>query len=129
VVGCAFELNTDPAPGFDGVVRREVLEVEPLRRLAWRWRGGPIDTIVTFSLSSVGTATRLRVDQTGSRGAKAVVVSLVLGRGNRRIYGGTLPEYLDRSAGRGMGSTRADQRPGVRANMLARLAELLPRSR
>lgn len=39
-VGCEFTMRTKPAPGFDGVVRCEVLELEEPRVMSWRWRGG-----------------------------------------------------------------------------------------
>lgn len=34
VVGHVFSFKTSPAPGFDGVVRCKVLEIEPERRLS-----------------------------------------------------------------------------------------------
>ncbi len=49
-VGHAFTFRTDPWPGFDGVVRCEVPVIEPERRLSISWRGGPLDTTVTWTL-------------------------------------------------------------------------------
>jgi uncharacterized protein YndB with AHSA1/START domain len=102
-VGRRFTLRTDPAPGFDGVVHCQVLELEPPRRMRWGWRGGPIDTVVSFTLSPVGAGaregTRLEVEQSGFEGLAPVLVSFILGAGNRRIYGRRIPALLDRLAG------------------------------
>jgi uncharacterized protein YndB with AHSA1/START domain len=46
VVGHQFHLRSDPAPGFDGIVHAEVLSLDPPQHMTWRWRGGPIDTLV-----------------------------------------------------------------------------------
>lgn len=35
---------------FDGTVHLEVLEIEAPHRMRWPWRGGPIDTRVTFEV-------------------------------------------------------------------------------
>jgi uncharacterized protein YndB with AHSA1/START domain len=102
-VGRAFTLRTDPAPGFDGVVHCQVLELDPPHRMRWSWRGGPIDTVVSFTLSprAVGAVegTRLEVEQTGFQGLAPVLVSFILGAGNRRIYRRRIPALLDRLAG------------------------------
>lgn len=101
-VGHEFTLRTDPAPGFDGIVRCKVLEVDPLRRLSYTWKGGPIDTVLTFELERVEgseAGTVLHVTQSGFTGFKAVLVSLILGAGSRKIYNRLLPALLDRKAG------------------------------
>jgi uncharacterized protein YndB with AHSA1/START domain len=48
-VGHRFTFRTDPVPGhgFDGIVRCEVLELVPARRLRISWAGGGLDTTVT----------------------------------------------------------------------------------
>lgn len=101
-VGHRFILRTDPAPGFDGIVHCEVLDLEAPRRMRWSWRGGPIDTVVTFTLSETwtprGTGTRLLVEHTGFQGLPAVLVSFILGSGNGNIYGKLLPALLDELA-------------------------------
>jgi uncharacterized protein YndB with AHSA1/START domain len=103
-LGRRFTLRTDPAPGFDGVVHCEVLELDPPRRMRWSWRGGSIDTSVSFTLSPVAVGavegTRLEVEHTGFEGLAPVLVSFILGAGNKRIYGRRLPAVLDRLAGR-----------------------------
>ena len=97
-LGHRFNFHTDPGLGFDGVVHCEVTEIEPPRRLAYTWRGGPIDTLMTFTLEVVSTdppATRLVIEQSGFRGLKAWLVSRILKHGNRKIFDERLPRLLD----------------------------------
>ncbi len=96
-VGHQFTFRTDPGPGFDGIVHCEVLEIEEPQLLRLSWKGGPIDTEVTFRLEAVqdGAATRLHMRQTGFVGFKAWLVSRILKLGSRTIYGKRLPQVLD----------------------------------
>lgn len=67
-VGHRFTFRTDPVPaqGFDGVVRCEVLALEPPRRLAISWAGGSLlETTVTWSLVPEGSGTRLFLTHDG----------------------------------------------------------------
>ena len=97
-VGRAFTFRTWPAPGFDGVVRCRVLELDPPTRMVWSWEGGPIDTTVTFTLTPLGAGrTRFHMRQLGFTGLGGQFTRLVLGRGSRRIYGRRLPAYLART--------------------------------
>ena len=81
VVGHRFRFTTKPAPGFDGIVHCEVLRADPPSALSYTWRGGGIDTVVTFTLTPVAEGTRLRLDHTGFDGLRAIFVSLILGSG------------------------------------------------
>jgi uncharacterized protein YndB with AHSA1/START domain len=67
VVGHRFTFRTHPRPehGFDGIVHCEVLELEPQRRLRLAWRGGTLDTTVTWTLATEGHGTRLFVEHAG----------------------------------------------------------------
>jgi uncharacterized protein YndB with AHSA1/START domain len=74
VKGQHFTYQTTPAGGWDGVIHCEVLEVRPIERFAYAWRGGdksnvgygaPLDTIVTFDLSKTESGTRLRLVHSG----------------------------------------------------------------
>jgi uncharacterized protein YndB with AHSA1/START domain len=98
-VGHAFTLTTEPGPGFDGVVRCEVLELDAPRSMTWSWQGGPIDTRVRFVLREVEGGTQLTVLQTGFRGAKGWLIARMLKIGSRTLYGKNLPEELERMAG------------------------------
>jgi uncharacterized protein YndB with AHSA1/START domain len=58
-VGHHFTFRTSPQPGFDGVVTCEVLDLEPEKRMRWSWRGGTLDSTVTWTLTAEGRGTRL----------------------------------------------------------------------
>lgn len=59
VVGNRFTFRTGARPGFDGIVRCEVLELVPERLMRWSWRGGTLDSTVTWTLTPEGHGTRL----------------------------------------------------------------------
>ena len=73
VVGHRFQLRTTPMPHWNGVLDGEVLEVDPPRRLVYTWcdsadeAAGGLKTVVTWTLSSTATGTRLRMEQSGFR--------------------------------------------------------------
>ena len=47
------------------VVESEVLEVDEPTKLSYTWVGGPIDTIVTWTLKQEGETTHLHLEHTG----------------------------------------------------------------
>ena len=68
--GAKFTFKAQPQPGWDGVVNCRFLDIEPQRRLSWRWVVGDIDTVVTFTLTPTGggaggAGTRLSIVQSG----------------------------------------------------------------
>ncbi len=76
VVGKHFHFRTRPMGDWDGVVHCEVLEVVPLKRLAYSWKGGSrnnatygseLDSVVTWTLEPVGSGTRLKLVHSGFR--------------------------------------------------------------
>lgn len=97
-VGHRFSFRTEPGPGFDGIVRCEVLEIVTQERLVLSWAGGPIDTRITFTLGDAPGGCRLEVEQTGFEGLRAWIVSRILALGSRKIYGVRLPQLLDELA-------------------------------
>jgi uncharacterized protein YndB with AHSA1/START domain len=64
-VGHRFTFRTDPKPGFDGIVHCEVLDLEPPRLLRISWRGGGLDTTVTWTLVPEGRGTRMFLEHAG----------------------------------------------------------------
>jgi uncharacterized protein YndB with AHSA1/START domain len=65
-----FTFRGEPTPWWDGVVRCEVLEVEPHKRLRYTWRGGSgaasLDTVVTWTLTETPSGgPRLVLEHTG----------------------------------------------------------------
>ena len=87
-VGHRFTFRTSRPPAFDGVVRCEVLELDPPTRMVWSWAGGNIDTTVTFTLKPAGPGgTRLRMRQVGFHGLGAQLTRRILAGGYPRILG------------------------------------------
>ena len=71
VVGKSFTFQTQPMPGWDGLVNCEVKEVESHKQLRYSWRGGGVDTVVTWRLSPTANGgTLLRLEQSGFRPAE-----------------------------------------------------------
>ena len=66
-LGHRFTFRTEPVPPyFDGIVHCEVTELEPPRRLAYSWRGGPLrETVVRYTLEPDGSGTRLHLEHSG----------------------------------------------------------------
>jgi uncharacterized protein YndB with AHSA1/START domain len=104
-VGHRFTMRTKPAPGFDGIVQCEVIELEPPRRLAYSWKGGGIDTIVSYVLAAEGANTRLVMEQSGFTGMRGLMVSKILSGGWKRMIAERLPAAAGRVAA---GVYRAD---------------------
>lgn len=81
-IGHRFRMQTEPAPGFDGIVHAEVIELVPPERMVWRWQGGGIDTRLSFRLEErivfARAGTRLRLDRQGFEGLAATLVSFIL---------------------------------------------------
>lgn len=72
-LGHRFQFRAAPAPGWSGVTNCEVIALEPLRRLAYRWGDGTesdigLRTVVTWTLTPRRDGgTRLRLEQSGFR--------------------------------------------------------------
>lgn len=98
VVGHEFTFKTDPAPGFDGIVRCRVLEVDAPRRLALTWKGGPLDTRLSFDLKEIATGTRLTLRHSGFKGFGNILPRIVLGIGWTKKIGPKLAETVGRMA-------------------------------
>jgi uncharacterized protein YndB with AHSA1/START domain len=95
-VGHKFQFRTKPRPGFDGVVNCEVLELEPPRKLVYSWKGGGLDTTVTYLLEPAPEGTRLLFDHAGFRGLRGLMVSRMLGNGwKSRVLARNLPAVLE----------------------------------
>jgi uncharacterized protein YndB with AHSA1/START domain len=65
--GSAFKLQTQPFPGWDGIVNCQFLEIEAQRKLSYTWRVGDmeLDTVVTFTLTPTESGTHLSLVQSG----------------------------------------------------------------
>jgi uncharacterized protein YndB with AHSA1/START domain len=73
VAGHRFTFRATPMPHWNGVTDCEVVAVDPPARLAYSWSASGeeaatgIKTIVTWSLTPVGSGTRVRLEQSGFR--------------------------------------------------------------
>jgi len=74
VTGRQFTYQTTPAGPWDGVIHCQVLEVIPYERLVYEWRGGDdanvgygsrLDTLVTWTITRVGSGARVRLAHSG----------------------------------------------------------------
>jgi uncharacterized protein YndB with AHSA1/START domain len=102
IVGHRFQFRTKPAPGFDGVVQCQVLEISPPERVVYTWTGGGIDTRLIWTLKRVPEGTCLTLDHTGFEGLRGLLVSGILGKGWRsKILTINLPALLNRWSGSG----------------------------
>ena len=108
-VGHHFTFRTDPAPGFDGIVHCEVLELVHEQRLTISWRGGGNDTVVTFTIEPVAAGTRLRLSHRGFAGFKGRLIGAMLGNGWRNMLDRKLPRLLhDGRSGEAIGGCDHD---------------------
>lgn len=97
VVGTKFRFIGTPFPGWDGIVRCEVTEVEIPHLLRYTWRNKPEDrpTLVTYSLEPTsGGGTRLTWEHTEFRGVEGFVMSKLLGRVRTKMLSEGLPAVL-----------------------------------
>ena len=67
IVGHHFNLRRTPKPDLNIVVDCEVLVVEPNKTLSYTWAAFDLVGVVTWTLTSTGTGTRLRMEQSGFR--------------------------------------------------------------
>lgn len=137
-LGHRFTFRMKPQRGWDGVTHCEVIELEPLRRLAYSYRGQAtgekplacagirtdevkavgrglfleLDTVLTFTLLPEGTGTRLRIVHSGFRGFKLVLASYIMGYGWKKSV---LPRLQSVLAGQTLapnsGATHEAQHP------------------
>jgi len=98
VVGTKFKFIGQPFPGWDGIVRCEVLAVDEPSLLRYDWRNKETDdpTIVTNLLETLPNGgTRLTWEHTGFHGVDGMFMSKLLGRVRRKMLTEGLPAVLD----------------------------------
>lgn len=100
-LGHSFTFRSRPQPGWDGITYCEVTELDPPRRLAYTWRGGPgkdrpltLDTVVRFTLTPDGSGTRLTLEHTGFSGLKSVLVSFMMKAGWNKMLRTSLDRVI-----------------------------------
>jgi uncharacterized protein YndB with AHSA1/START domain len=97
VVGTKFRFIGKPFPGWDGIVRCEVLAVDAPRLLRYDWRNEESDepSVVTNCLEEVPGGTRVTWDHTGFRGIEGVFMAALLGRVRRKMLSEGLSAVLN----------------------------------
>jgi len=73
IVGYDFQFRTKPLPNFnfDGIVYCKVVEVIPLKKLSYSWKGGPgngkitLDSIVVWTLTAKDNGTEVLLNHSG----------------------------------------------------------------
>ncbi|MCR6483071.1 SRPBCC domain-containing protein [Amycolatopsis sp. OK19-0408] len=95
-VGTKFRFVGRPVPGWDGVVRCEVLAVEEPELLGFSWRNQEADTpsTVTCQLEETPAGTRLTYRHTGFQGVGGFFMARLLHRIRRRMLTEGLPDVL-----------------------------------
>jgi uncharacterized protein YndB with AHSA1/START domain len=98
-VGHQFTFRTEAVPehGFDGIVHCQVLDLDPPRLLRLSWRGGRLDTVVSWRLVPEGAGTRLLITHDGfddTDPAQQITMG-ILGGGWRGILVKRLSAVLD----------------------------------
>lgn len=93
--GVAFTFQTQPQPGWDGVVHCTMREIEAQRKLSWAWMVGDIDTVVTFTLTPTAAGTRLSLVQSGFRSNQKQAFGGA--KYGWKMMGGKLVELLGRT--------------------------------
>ena len=94
--GTRFRFIGKPFPGWDGIVRCEVLAVREPTLLSYNWRNKESDqpTVVTSLLEEIPGGTRLTWEHTGFRGLEGAVMSRLLRRVRRTMLSEGLPPVL-----------------------------------
>ena len=72
VLNREFTFRTRPAPGFDGIVRCRVTQIDAPRRLVYTWGTGASETLVTWTLEPVPGGTRLKLEHSGLKGLRGL---------------------------------------------------------
>ncbi|MFJ1767650.1 SRPBCC domain-containing protein [Amycolatopsis sp. NPDC088138] len=95
--GTRFRFVGKPVPGWDGVVRCEVLAADAPSLLRFTWRNKETDepSFVTYRLEDTAAGTRFTYSHTGFRGVGGLVMSRLLQRVRRRMLADGLPPVLD----------------------------------
>lgn len=85
IVGHDFQFRTPAMPkfNFDGIVYCKVLEIVPLKKLSYSWKGGPgngrieLDSIVEWTLSPKENGTALQLKHSGFTEADFTMYSIM----------------------------------------------------
>jgi len=95
-VGTRFRFVGRPVPGWDGIVRCEILAADAPELLSFSWRNQETDppSTVTYHLAETAAGTRLAYRHTGFRGPGGFFMARLLHRVRRRMLTEGFPEVL-----------------------------------
>jgi uncharacterized protein YndB with AHSA1/START domain len=95
-VGCQFRFVGRPVPGWDGIVRCEVLEVRAPHLLRYSWQGAEDGqaTEVTYRVEPHAGGARLTYLHTGFVGIGGQIMSRLLGRVRHKMLNEGLSAVL-----------------------------------
>ncbi len=111
VINHEFTFRKPPQRGWDGMTYCKVIAVEPMRYIAFTYRGKAsgektlacagiqsetanksvkgifteLDTVLSFTLTGDGNGTSLLLEHSGYKGLKLVIVSFVMGMGWKKL--------------------------------------------
>lgn len=120
IIGHEFTFKMAPQKGWDGITHCQVTAVEPLKHIAYTYRGeasgekalacagihsetadktvkgifAALDTVLSFTLEPTCGGTVLKMEHSGYKGLKLVIVSLVMQMGWKKQLGKKLPVLL-----------------------------------
>lgn len=124
-LGKEFAFRMAPQKGWDGITHCKVIELDPIKTLAYTYCGSAtgekvlacanihseeadkigkgifaeLDTVLRFTLIPEGKGTRLLLEHSGFKGLKLVIISLVMGMGWKKQLFRKLPKVLEEIAG------------------------------
>lgn len=95
-VGARGQFDLPKKPGFDGVIKFEVIEVDEPKRLVYTWDGGGAwgKTTLIWTLEASSTGTRLRLEHQGFEGLKPFLLSVMMGSGWKSKLTGLVREIV-----------------------------------
>ncbi len=94
-VGHRFNFRSKPMGNWDGVVNCEVLAVDAPKLLRYSWRGGDLNTVLTFTLTPTSSGgTLLTLEHAGFELPKNVFAFEAMGKGWRGHVGARMSELL-----------------------------------
>jgi uncharacterized protein YndB with AHSA1/START domain len=99
-VGFQWMEEQKPRKGWDGKMYFEVLEVIPVKKLSYSFKGGPnpremtLDTIVTWTIIPKNGGTELQLEHIGFEGLKGFITSFIMEKGWDKHFGKRLMKYL-----------------------------------
>jgi uncharacterized protein YndB with AHSA1/START domain len=65
VVGHSFSFRSTPVPNWDGIIKSEVLVVEPNKKLSYSWSTLGLESAVVWTLVATNGGTLVRMEHSG----------------------------------------------------------------